>query len=141
MIESKTGSPYDVSLLFSTLCRASDIPCIPISGVITDGQKTYLHWWAEFYVDSYGWVPLDIGMALNVPFVSNIENAKNYYFGNLDGNRVSFSHGEKEILQMTSSGKTYSRERNFTLQSFWEEAFNIDSYTCFWHVPQITRIN
>jgi len=141
MIESKQGSPYDVSLLFSTLCRASDIPCIPISGVITDGQKTYLHWWAEFYVDSYGWVPLDIGMALNVPFVSNIENAKNYYFGNLDGNRVSFSHGEKEILQMTSTGKTYSRERNFALQSFWEETFNIDSYTCFWHVPQITKIN
>ena len=141
MLENKTGSPYDVSLLFSTLCRASDIPCVPISGVITDEDKTYLHWWAEFYIDAYGWVPVDIGMALDIPFESKIENRKTYYFGNLDGNRISFSHGEKEILPMTADGKTYSRERNFALQSFWEEALNINSYTCFWHVPQINKIN
>ncbi len=141
MLENKTGSPYDVSLLFSTLCRASNIPCIPISGVIMDETKTYLHWWAEFYIDSYGWIPVDIGMALNIPFVNKIENTKTYYFGNLDGNRISFSHGEKEILPMTADGKVYSRERNFALQSFWEEAFNINSYTCFWHVPQINKIN
>ena len=141
MLENKTGSPYDVSLLFSTLCRASDIPCMPISGVITDEDKTYLHWWVEFYIDSYGWVPLDIGMALDIPFVSKVENKKDYYFGNLDGNRVSFSHGEKEILQMTVAGKIYSRERNFAFQSFWEETLNINSYTCFWHVPQITKVN
>lgn len=141
MLQNKTGSPYDASLLFSALCRASDIPCVPISGVIMDGTKTYLHWWAEFYMDSYGWIPVDIGMALDIPFVSKIENRKAYYFGNLDGNRVSFSHGEKEILPMTAAGKIYSRERNFALQSFWEEAFNINSYTCFWHVPQITKIN
>ena len=141
MLENKTGSPYDVSLLFSTLCRASDIPCMPISGVITDEDKTHLHWWAEFYIDAYGWVPVDIGMALDIPFESKIENRKTYYFGNLDGNRISFSHGEKEILPMTADGKTYSRERNFALQSFWEEALNINSYTCFWHVPQINKIN
>lgn len=141
MLENKTGSPYDASLLFSTLCRASDIPCMPISGVITDEDKTYLHWWAEFYIDAYGWVPVDIGMALDIPFESKIENRKTYYFGNLDGNRISFSHGEKEILPMTADGKTYSRERNFALQSFWEEALNINSYTCFWHVPQINKID
>jgi len=141
MLENKTGSPYDASLLFSTLCRASDIPSVPISGVITDGEKTYLHWWAEFYIGSYGWIPLDIGMAIDVPYTSNVENKKTYYFGNLDGNRVSFSHGEKEILPMTADGKVYSRERNFALQSFWEEAFNISSYTCFWHVPQINKVN
>ena len=140
-LENKTGSPYDISLLFSTLCRASDIPCMPISGVITDEDKTYLHWWAEFYIDAYGWVPVDIGMALDIPFESKIENRRTYYFGNLDGNRISFSHGEKEILPMTADGKTYSRERNFALQSFWEEALNINSYTCFWHVPQINKIN
>ncbi len=141
ILENKTGSPYDMALLFSTLCRASDIPCVPISGIIMDNLKTYLHWWVEFYIDSYGWVPLDIGMALNIPFVSKVENKKDYYFGNLDGNRVSFSHGEKEILQMTVAGKIYSRERNFAFQSFWEETLNINSYTCFWHVPQITKVN
>ena len=141
MLENKTGSPYDVSLLFSTLCRANNIPCVPISGVIMDGIKTYLHWWVEFYIDSFGWIPLDIGMAMGVPFASNMEDRKVYYFGNLDGNRVSFSHGEKEILPMTANGKIYSRERNFALQTFWEETLNIDSYTCFWHVPQITKLN
>lgn len=140
MLETKTGSPYDISLLFSTLCRASNIPCVPISGVLIDGTKTYLHWWAEFYTHSYGWIPLDIGMAMDIPFTSKIENRKTYYFGNLDGNRVSFSHGEREILPMTASGRTYSRERNFILQTFWEEAVNIDSYTCFWHIPQITKL-
>ncbi|MGP1414565.1 MAG: transglutaminase-like domain-containing protein [Treponema sp.] len=141
MLENKTGSPYDASLLFSALCRLVDVPSMPISGIITDGIKTYLHWWTEFYIDSYGWIPLDIGMAIGIPFTSKIENKKDYYFGNLDGNRVSFSHGEKEILAMTAEGKTYTKERNFALQSFWEEAFNISSYTCFWHVPQINKIN
>lgn len=141
MLENKTGSPYDASLLFSTLCRAGNIPCMPISGVIMDENKTYLHWWAEFYIDSYGWIPVDIGMALDVPFASKLEDKKAYYFGKLDGNRISFSHGEKEILPMTADGKVYSRERNFALQSFWEEALNINSYTCFWHVPQINKID
>ena len=141
VLENKTGSPYDISLLFSALCRATNIPSIPVAGIIMDDTKTYNHWWAEFYIYSYGWIPLDIGMAMDIPFASKIENRAIYYFGNLDGDRVSFSHGEKEILPMTADGKIYSRERNFALQTFWEEALNINSYTCFWHVPQITKIN
>ncbi|MGP1438673.1 MAG: transglutaminase-like domain-containing protein, partial [Treponema sp.] len=142
MLEDKTGSPYDISLLFSTLCRINNIPCVSIAGVVMNNEnKSHLHWWNEFYINGYGWIPLDIGMAMDIPFANEIKNKRVYYFGNLDANRISFSHGEKEILQITANGKVYSRERNFALQSFWEEASNIDSYTCFWHVPQINKIN
>lgn len=141
-LQTKQGSPYDASLLFASLCRALDIPSLVASGVVVDdGKKSYIHWWNEFYIQGFGWVPVDIGMAISVPYKRDIKNKSEYYFGNMDSSRITFSRGNREILKMATDSKVYSHERSFGLISFWEEAVNIDSYTCFWHVPQIITID
>ena len=141
-LDNKKGSPYDASLLFCTFCRSIGIPALPIAGVVIDKQKkTYIHWWAEFYIEAFGWIPVDIGMAMSVPFENEIKDKKEYYFGNIDSFRISFSHGEKEILQMVANSKMYSHERSFAFKRFWEETLGIDAYTCFWYTPQIISIN
>lgn len=141
-LESKKGSPYDASLLFASLSRSVGIPAVVVAGIAIDkAKKTYSHWWNAFYIDGIGWIPLDIGMSLGVPFENRIQNAHLYYFGNIDSNRISFSHGTKNMLQMASNSKIYSHERNFALQAFWEEAIGIDSYTCFWQIPQIISVD
>lgn len=141
-LDNKKGSPYDASLLFCTFCRSIGIPALPIAGVVIDKQKkTYIHWWAEFYIEAFGWIPVDIGMAMSVPFENEIKDKREYYFGNIDSFRISFSHGEKEILQMVANSKMYSHERSFAFKRFWEETLGIDAYTCFWYTPQIISIN
>ena len=141
-LESKKGSAYDASLLFATLGRSVGIPTTIIAGVAIDkANKTYLHWWNAFYIEGLGWVPVDIGMALGFPFRSEMGDLDSYYFGNIDANRISFSHEQREILQMTSNSKTYAHERSFALQTFWEEAVGINSYTSFWQTPQIISVD
>ena len=80
-------------------------------------------------------------MALSIPFENQIENKRVYYFGNIDGFRISFSHGEKEMLEMAANSKVYSHERSFSMQAFWEEVIDIDAYTCFWKVSLVVSRN
>lgn len=141
-LETKKGSPYDASILFASLCRALNLPTLVVAGIVVDKtKKSYTHWWNEFYIEGFGWVPLDIGMAVSVPFENEIQNKKVYYFGNIDSFRITFSHGEKEMLAMAANSKTSSRKRSFSLQAFWEETIGIEAYTCFWQVPQVISIN
>lgn len=142
-IDTKKGSPYDMSLLFATLCRIENIPTLAIAGITVDKQrKSYLHWWNEFYLEGFGWVPVDIGMALSIPFNNeDIENKKEYYFGNLDSSRIAFSNQERPVLQMIANSKTYGHERSFAFLNAWEETVGIDAYTCFWHIPAIISVN
>jgi len=124
------------------LTRALNLPTLVVAGIVVDKtKKSYTHWWNEFYIEGFGWVPLDIGMAVSVPFENEIQNKKVYYFGNIDSFRITFSHGEKEMLAMAANSKTSSRKRSFSLQAFWEETIGIEAYTCFWQVPQVISIN
>ena len=121
---------------------ALNLRTVVVAGIVIDRtKKSYIHWWNEFYIEGFGWIPLDIGMALSIPFENQIKDKKNYYFGNLDSFRISFSRGEKEMLQMAANSKIYSHERSFSLQSFWEETIGIEAYTCFWQIPQVISVN
>jgi len=50
------------------------------------------HCWAFFFSDEYGWVPVDISEADKHP------ELKDYYFGNLTEDRVTFSSGRDITL-------------------------------------------
>jgi len=57
------GVCEDISDLFTTLCRASGIPAIVVSGPIysKDGEVTSAdcHAWTEVYIPGYGWLDVD----------------------------------------------------------------------------------
>jgi len=135
-IEHKNADPYNAALLFTALARAAGVPCIPVAGVLINrDQKTFRHYWAEIWINDFGWVPVDpsLGAGYTVDNFANRENPSVFYFGNTDNQRVAFSRGELELAQMENRGRLVSFNQSYSLQNIWEEASSgINSYTSLW---------
>ena len=91
------GNCTDYHSYFMSLGRTLDIPVrfhmgfpVPDNG---EGQVGGYHCWADYYVNGEGWHPIDISEADKAP------DKKDYYFGNLDPNRVDFIVGRDIILE------------------------------------------
>jgi len=141
-LEEKQADSYRASLLFCALARASGIPALPVAGVLVDRQRgTTRHYWAEFWLDGFGWVPLDPALGAGAaPEDFNLrEDHAKYYFGNLDNQRITFSRGERFLSQMAPRGRTTQRNRDYSLQNLWEEAVGgLESYSSLWSDVTIT---
>ena len=141
-LEEKNGGAYDLALLFCTLARAANIPAIPTAGLLVDReQKAVLHWWAEFYVNGFGWVPVDPALASGIPFDTGVADRGRWYFGNLDAYHIAFSRGYQTQAPMLPNGKTTERIRSYAFRSIWEEATpNISGYSVLWRIPRIMGV-
>ena len=141
-LEEKNGGAYDLALLFCALARAADIPAIPTAGLLVDReQKAVLHWWAEFYVNGFGWVPVDPALASGIPFDTGVADRGRWYFGNLDAYHIAFSRGYQTQAPMLPNGKTTERIRSYAFRSIWEEATpNISGYSVLWRIPRIMGV-
>ena len=144
ILDSKEGDSYDFAILYTALLRASGIPAMPISGIIVDNNaQCKKHWWTEFYIEGFGWVPVDValGAGLNFsPFIA-IEDVKNYYFGSIDSQHIAFSFGWNEIKPISVNSKTVYKPRFYALQSIWEESSSATiSYSSLWNDPVILGI-
>jgi transglutaminase-like putative cysteine protease len=124
-LTKKTGNCTDFHSLFSSLAMAAGIPTRMVygsllkptlNGVQIDGSY---HCWIYFFAPNYGWVPLDVSLAniYGKEFPVTDKNKKlvelttatgykgldpskvDYYFGNLDERRVTWSTGRDLILQ------------------------------------------
>ncbi|MBO4320669.1 MAG: IPT/TIG domain-containing protein [Treponema sp.] len=144
MIESGTGDAYDFAMLFTALCRAVEIPCASMSGVLVDSNSSCrAHWWSEIYFEKYGWFPVDVALAAGLPFNSftAIENPVEYYFGNQEGQHIAFSRKVNNLKPSLLNSRTVYRPRTYALQSIWEEASNATaSYSSLWNDPVIVGI-
>ena len=90
--DSRTGNCTDFHSLFISLARKAGLPArfeigFPLPVERGAGTIGGYHCWASFFTQDYGWVPVDISEADKHP------ELKNYYFGNLTENRISFSSG------------------------------------------------
>lgn len=134
-LKSKTGDAYDCAVIFAALARASGIPAIPDAGILIDADRnSRVHWWAEFYVENFGWIPLDPGLAVET------KNALKY-FGSIEADHVAFSRGWKDQKPMAPQGRIVYKPRSFAFQPVWEESGgNIKSYTSFWGDPKVTGV-
>ncbi|GHT83774.1 hypothetical protein FACS1894137_05820 [Spirochaetia bacterium] len=135
-LEGKKADPYMAALLFCAMARASGIPAIPVSGVLLDRNRIFSrHYWAEFWIEGFGWTPVDpaLGAGAAPPSFTLRADRANYYFGNLDNQRISFSRGFTTLSQMDPRGRVTLRERNYALQNLWEEAVGgLESYSSLW---------
>ncbi|MDR3336309.1 MAG: IPT/TIG domain-containing protein [Treponema sp.] len=136
-LANKQADPYQAALLFCALARAEGIPAIPAAGILVDQNSAAVrHYWAEFWIDGFGWIPVDPALGAGAcPAKFNLaqENGE-YYFGNLDNQRVTFSRGEVHLTQMESQGRTSGRERYYAIQNLWEEAVGgLESYSSLWN--------
>ena len=108
VIDSKTGNSKAYSLLFSALARSSGIPARPVTGLFIDREmKAQTHWWAEFFLQGFGWFPVDTALADGMLNELEIENPVEYYWGNIDNSHIAFSRGEKSIPRLFPDGSVY----------------------------------
>jgi hypothetical protein len=70
--------------------------------------------------------------AVSASFIARAELV-DYYFGNIDNQRIAFSRGELVFSQMDSRGRLVSHTPSYSLQNIWEEASGgLDVYTSLW---------
>ncbi|MDR1467704.1 MAG: IPT/TIG domain-containing protein [Spirochaetaceae bacterium] len=135
-LRTQTADSYSASLLFSALCRAAGIPAVPCAGVLVNTDRsTVKHYWAAFWLDGVGWIPVDVAFGLGAaPDTWTLRpDYASWYFGNIDNQRIAFSFGETALPPIDPKGRTVSRDRAYALQNIWEEAVGgIESYSSFW---------
>lgn len=139
---SKKGDAYDMAIFYTTLLRAMEIPANPVAGILVDSEmKAQPHWWTEFYIEGFGWLPVDISLAMGMKYspFKPVEDAASFYFGNLDGQHIAFSRGWNEIKQTISqNSKIVYRPRSYAFQSIWEESSEGNvNYSSLWNNPII----
>lgn len=145
LLRRERGDSYDFAVIYCALLRALKIPCIVDSGLLVDqSTESRTHFWNEFYVAGFGWVPVDVTLAAGeaVPvWTDATEDAVNYYFGNLDSHRITFSRDLNDIKPFAHDSKVETIGRTFALQNFWEETTStVESYSSDWSDPVISGI-
>jgi len=109
------GKCADIHSVFVTLARAEGIPAREVFGIrMPKGKEGEItksqHCWAEFYLPGYGWVvvdPADVRKAILEKKIT-LEEAKplrEYYFGSVDENRISFGAGRDLRLNPPQRGE------------------------------------
>jgi hypothetical protein len=144
VLQTKQTDSYLAALLYCALLRSAGIPCQPVAGVLVSrSRQTMNHYWAEFWVDGFGWIPVDPAMgagAVPAPFAIP-EGRANFYFGNIDSQRIAFSRGFTILSPMDPRGRTVAHSRSYSLQNLREEVIGgIESYSSLWGDITITGI-
>jgi transglutaminase-like putative cysteine protease len=90
--DSKHGNCTDFHSVFISMARAEKIPArfqigFPLPADKHSAEIPGYHCWAEFYLDSTGWVPVDISEAWKH------QEKHDYFFGAHDVNRIQFTQG------------------------------------------------
>lgn len=130
---------YEISLLYCTLLRALQVPCIQVHGmVIGKEQSAYIHWWNEFYLEGLGWVPVDTALALGMPYKT--EKTPSEFFAQLDGLHISFSRSVQHQTKMLSDSAIVTKTKSYAKRQIWEENTGLAGYNSFWGVPKVIAI-
>jgi transglutaminase-like putative cysteine protease len=93
MFETGHGDCGTQSTLFAAFCRSLGIPARAIGGYqMLLAETPGTHFWAEYYLPGYGWVPNDVTVAEVADWVAIPEEKraafKEYYATNLDPARL-----------------------------------------------------
>ncbi|HEV3116710.1 MAG TPA: transglutaminase domain-containing protein [Gemmataceae bacterium] len=102
--DSGYGNCSDFHSLFISLARAAKIPAkfeigFPLPPKRGEGEIPGYHCWAKFKPEGHRWLPVDISEANKNP------KMKDYYFGNLTEDRVTFTTGRDLELVPRQAGK------------------------------------
>ena len=152
VVETGRADAFLGALLYSTLLRAAGVPGRPVAGVLVGrDRQTVHHHWAEFWIDGFGWIPVDPAMGATAmgtgPIPENFVSMEAgvdpaFSFGNTDSWRIAFSRGFTDISQMDPRGRTITHVRSYALQTLWEEVVGgIESYYSLWGSIMVTGLH
>ena len=109
-----SGKCTDINSMFVALCRASGIPAREHFGIRINAEdiSKNQHCWAEFYVKGTGWVSADPADVLKAVLKNNwskeqeeTKEKQEYYWGNLDAERIILSDGRDLRLNPAQAGE------------------------------------
>lgn len=144
LIKRKRGDAYDFAVVYTALLRTAGIPARMLSGVLVNADKrTRNHWWSEFYLEDFGWVPVDVALGAGMEFeqFQNERHPPRYYFGNIDAQHIAFSLNQNVIKPSALNSNIVRIPHSFAAQSVWEESpAEIESYSSHWSVPIVLGI-
>ena len=110
------GDCGNLSSVFISLLRHKNIPARHIVTVRPDGVY---HVWADFYLEKYGWVPVDVTFKNSDPYGD--------YFGKFDGNGIVMS---KDVYLLIDKGNG---------QKYYGDI--LQSYTMWYWATEGSRMN
>jgi transglutaminase-like putative cysteine protease len=92
VLEHGYGDCGSQSMFFAALCRSVGIPARALGGMLITPGSPSDHFWAEFYLANYGWVPVDPTIDEAILYAENLtaeqrKQVHEYYFGHLDNRR------------------------------------------------------
>lgn len=152
LLDRKRGDAYDFSVIYCAVLRSLGIPCASMAGILVDSEMvTQNHWWNEFYIENFGWIPVDVSMGAGLeykkfralPLKDDGETVsdREYYFGNLDAQHIAFSKTWNEIKTSSDNSKIVYRPRTYAFQSVWEESTSeVVNYSSLWNVPSVLGV-
>jgi hypothetical protein len=94
LIANGGGDCGNLSSIYISLLRYKKIPSRHIVTVRPNGSY---HVWADFYLENYGWIPVDV--------THKLFNPNGNYFGRYDGNGIVLT---KEVWLLLDRGDNYS---------------------------------
>lgn len=144
LLRKERGDAYDFAVLYTTLVRALGIPCLPVSGILVDADlHVQPHWWSEFYIEQFGWIPVDVALAKGLDYKAfkPLDDARAFYFGNLDSQHIAFSRGWNEVKPALVNSKIVRRAKSYAFQSVWEESSEGKvNYSTLWNDPVVLGV-
>ncbi|MFN7182386.1 MAG: transglutaminase-like domain-containing protein, partial [Planctomycetota bacterium] len=127
--EFGTGNCTDYHAYFMSLARPAGFPVRFVMGSYlnpkNDGKNVDAgyHCWVETYIPPYGWIPLD-------PSWGNyFSNKKEYYFLNLEEERVVFTYGRNFFLPGVSYRVNYFAFATILISKNSEKYSEFKNYT------------
>jgi hypothetical protein len=117
-LKNGVGDCSEYSYLFVALCRAAGIPARVQAGFAFHSEKEVVedgHMWAEYYLENYGWIPVDAAWRLfdtmdylhfsSLRSISTVIPYSNFFFNYTSGPREEFV-SEKQWVSIKSLPKT-----------------------------------
>ncbi|MGH9862261.1 MAG: transglutaminase-like domain-containing protein [Candidatus Acidiferrales bacterium] len=133
----RRGNCTDFHALFIGMMRAAGIPArfeigFSLPAASASGEIGGYHCWAQFYLEPYGWIPVDASEAWKHP------EKRGYFFGAHDADRVLFTLGRDIRLNPTPAGEPL----NYFIYPYAEvdgkELKGIESHFIFRNLPAQT---
>lgn len=146
ILKTGTGDAYDFAVIYTAMLRAAGVPAVTNAGVlVSQDLMTQPHWWCEFYVHNFGWVPVDVALGMGKDYKKWTDGPevsdRDFYFGNMDSHHIMFSRGWNQLKPFNQDNKIVQQPKSYSLQSIWEEASsNTIKYSSYWSVPVIKGV-
>lgn len=120
LVTTGKGECGDYSALFIALSRARGIPARPVVGYWAISGIEQTHVWAEFYVQPFGWIPVDPTVGQANP------DQREYYFGNMDNQRIILNKGYNLTLDPPGPGDFVAPFLQVPLWWFWGSGGDVE---------------